>query len=289
MSLETSYVPPYFPLSDEPAPCLLFIHHYNLLSDPRMDSWRRAIEQTVKPGDKVLDLGCGTGILSMIAARAGGEVTGVEIDPHLTDYARHFIRKNRLDNRINIINGDACQRDVCSGADVIICEMLDTGLIKERQVQAMNSILGGTMAPGCRIIPCRVNNFAMLCRTDYDFCGFTLPLPFFETGEVRRTRENLSEAVIYQSLDLSRKNPEQVKVGMKIQANRPGIVNSIKIYSVTQLCPGILCGPSNWFNPPLVLPAEPIEVKNKDILSLRLSYCMGGGLRTLDYEVTAHE
>lgn len=43
----------------------------------------------LKPGMKVLDVACGTGNLSIPAARAGAEVTGVDISPNLLEQARH--------------------------------------------------------------------------------------------------------------------------------------------------------------------------------------------------------
>jgi SAM-dependent methyltransferase len=43
----------------------------------------------IKAGDKVLDVACGTGNLAIPAARAGADVTGVDIAPNLLEQARH--------------------------------------------------------------------------------------------------------------------------------------------------------------------------------------------------------
>ena len=49
-------------------------YHANLLSDVvRMDAYDRALRALVKPGDVVLDVGAGTGVLAMLAARAGAK------------------------------------------------------------------------------------------------------------------------------------------------------------------------------------------------------------------------
>jgi demethylmenaquinone methyltransferase / 2-methoxy-6-polyprenyl-1,4-benzoquinol methylase len=51
--------------------------------------WRRlTVEAAVKPGDRVLDVCCGTGDLAVAAARAGGRVTGVDFSERMLERAR---------------------------------------------------------------------------------------------------------------------------------------------------------------------------------------------------------
>jgi demethylmenaquinone methyltransferase/2-methoxy-6-polyprenyl-1,4-benzoquinol methylase len=51
--------------------------------------WRRlAAQAVVRPGDKVLDACCGTGDLALAAARAGGQVTGVDFSEEMLARAR---------------------------------------------------------------------------------------------------------------------------------------------------------------------------------------------------------
>jgi predicted RNA methylase len=42
-------------------------HRQYLVDIPRLESFEHAIREVVRPGDVVLDLGCGTGILGMLA------------------------------------------------------------------------------------------------------------------------------------------------------------------------------------------------------------------------------
>ena len=47
-------------------------YHLSMLRDTaRMDAFRRAIDASVRPGDVVVDLGCGSGVLSFMACEAG--------------------------------------------------------------------------------------------------------------------------------------------------------------------------------------------------------------------------
>jgi SAM-dependent methyltransferase len=49
-----------------------------------------------RPGARVLDVACGTGNLSIPAARTGARVTGIDIAPNLLDQARDWARAERL-------------------------------------------------------------------------------------------------------------------------------------------------------------------------------------------------
>lgn len=62
----------------------------------------------VKPGERVLDLGTGTGIIPILleAKTQGEHFTGLEIQPESADMARRSVRYNHLENKINIEIGN---------------------------------------------------------------------------------------------------------------------------------------------------------------------------------------
>ncbi|HLZ35936.1 MAG TPA: class I SAM-dependent methyltransferase [Nitrospira sp.] len=59
----------------------------------------------IKPGERVLDVGCGAGQLSLPAARAGAIVTGIDIAPNLIEQAR--VRAQAEGLKIRFDEGDA--------------------------------------------------------------------------------------------------------------------------------------------------------------------------------------
>ena len=64
-----------------------------------------ALEDIVKPGAKVLDLGCGTGALALLCWREDLTVTGLEIQQDALDLFRRSIERNRLEN-VTALHGD---------------------------------------------------------------------------------------------------------------------------------------------------------------------------------------
>lgn len=62
----------------------------------------------VKPGETVLDLGTGTGIIPILleAKTRGEHFTGLEIQPDSADMAARSVTLNGLSDRINIVTGD---------------------------------------------------------------------------------------------------------------------------------------------------------------------------------------
>jgi len=73
----------------------------------------------LKPGTKVLDVACGTGNLSLPAARAGASVTGVDIAPNLVEQARENARREGLDAKFDEGDAEALPYDDASFDAVI--------------------------------------------------------------------------------------------------------------------------------------------------------------------------
>jgi ubiquinone/menaquinone biosynthesis C-methylase UbiE len=71
---------------------------YQVFIDPLMKGIRRRISSTILPGEKVIDIACGTGALSLAIARHAGHVTGVDLSEDMIDTARRTAKKRQYSN-----------------------------------------------------------------------------------------------------------------------------------------------------------------------------------------------
>ncbi|MBN2053401.1 class I SAM-dependent methyltransferase [bacterium] len=102
----------------------LDVHRFMLRDELRCESFRRAIEAAVAPGMAVLDLGAGTGLLAMFAARAGARKVYAVERASIAVLAERIIRENRLDDRIHVIHGEMDEADLPEPVDMIVSEWL---------------------------------------------------------------------------------------------------------------------------------------------------------------------
>lgn len=84
------------------------------------------LEQMVKPEHTVLDYGCGSGILAILAKQCGAaHVTGVDLDPRALEVARHNSARNRTD--IEYILPDHCPE---RRFDIVVANIYSNPLIR---------------------------------------------------------------------------------------------------------------------------------------------------------------
>ena len=154
----------------------LHYHHNMLMDKNRMDSFKAAIEFTVFEGAKVLELGGGTGVLSFLAAQKADKVWCVEFNPVLVAESRRLLALNKNGHKIEVVHADAFEYLPPEPVDVVICEMIHVGMLREKQVEVIEAFKTryrqrfGDKLP--IFIPTAVIMAVQPLQQDYDFSGY---------------------------------------------------------------------------------------------------------------------
>ena len=133
--------------------------HLPMLADTaRNAAFQRAIEAAVRPDDLVLDVGTGTGLLAMMAARAGAEhVVACEMVPDLAELARMVVWENGYAGRIDVVpkasHALAVGVDLPRPATLLVAEVFDALLIGEGALGMFRHAQQHLLAPDARMIP----------------------------------------------------------------------------------------------------------------------------------------
>ncbi len=109
-----------------------------------------ALEDLIQPGCSVADVGCGTGILSIAAAKLGaGEVLAVDNDPLAVEIARQNVAHNSVADRVSVQVGDGLS-NLERRFDLIVAN------INTPVIVALSSSLAAHLAGGGSIAVCGI-------------------------------------------------------------------------------------------------------------------------------------
>jgi len=135
----------------------LLHYHASLLADVnRVDRLREAVHAVVRPGDVVVDLGTGTGLLAYFACQAGAaRVFAIEEGP-VVDLAREIARVNGFDDRVEFFEDRSYRVELPERADVLISETLWNFGVGEGMVGFLADARRRFLKPGGRSIPLSV-------------------------------------------------------------------------------------------------------------------------------------
>jgi ribosomal protein L11 methyltransferase len=99
------------------------------------------LERHLREGDRVLDLGIGSGILAIAAARLGAaRAVGIEHDAEASPVARRNAERNGVADRVEFVDGDAADLALLLGpADLLLSNILRT--VNTRLLPAITAAL----------------------------------------------------------------------------------------------------------------------------------------------------
>jgi hypothetical protein len=132
-------------------------HRQYLADAARVSAYASAIAEIVRPGDVVLDLASGTGILGLLACRAGASRVYAIDGGGMAQPARAIVRANGLEGCVQVINGFSGHVDLPERADVLVTDQIghfgfDAGIV-ELVADARRRLL----KPDARLVPSRID------------------------------------------------------------------------------------------------------------------------------------
>merc|ERR1719201_3301977 len=136
-------------------------YHYAMLNDkPRNEFYYKALQKVIKPDSLVLEIGTGSGLLAMMAARLGAKhVTTIEANKHLVAISRHHFAVNGLSDKITVLNRlstDVQLDDLPYGrCNVLVSEILGTLLLGENALEFVEDARRRLLTADAKVIPAK--------------------------------------------------------------------------------------------------------------------------------------
>jgi hypothetical protein len=126
----------------------------------RNEAYDAALRRAVEPGCRVLEVGTGSGILAMMAARAGAaEVVSCEMNEVVAERARQIIARNGYADRVRIVGKHSSELrlgvDLSGPADVFVSEIISGSLLNEAVLPVVEDVVPRLLRPGAAVIPYR--------------------------------------------------------------------------------------------------------------------------------------
>jgi hypothetical protein len=137
------------------------VDHARMLNDFRRTSaYIAAIDSTVRDGDVVVDIGTGSGILAVAAARAGARrVYAIEASD-IAEVAQRVFEVNGVADRVTLIEGWSTDVEIPEPADVLVSEIIGTEPLEEELLETTVDARRRLLRPGARLIPRGLRLFA---------------------------------------------------------------------------------------------------------------------------------
>lgn len=220
--------------------------HFLLVHDDRRNvAYAKALDHYIEPGMTVFEIGTGTGLLAMLAVRAGAaHVYTCENRREVARAAREIIENNGMGGQITVIAKDAYALrvgvDLPERCDVFVAEVVDNSLLGEGVLPLTEFARKHLLKPGAVLLPSVVSAVGYLVPGDIhrqyysvgDVLGFDLsafnrfaPLEI-NASVLLGSVLPLSEAMTLASFDLAADEHTE-SASVDFTATRDGIVDGL--------------------------------------------------------------
>jgi type II protein arginine methyltransferase len=132
--------------------------HFSMLEDKARNNAYEAAINRAAPGKKVLDIGAGAGLLTLMAARAGAtRVTGCEYISVIAEQAQKIVEQNGYAARAKVwpkrSQDLVIGRELPERAEVLVTEIFSSGIINEGLLPTLEHAHEHLLIPGAVVVP----------------------------------------------------------------------------------------------------------------------------------------
>lgn len=257
------------------------LHAATLLGQKtRLAKFQNAIQRIVKSDDYVVDIGTGSGVLAIMAAKAGArKVTGIDISRESISYARKAAVMNGVGDRTDFVECHFSEFVGEEKADLVICEMLSSIMLIEQQVAACNHATRYVMKKSGLLIPqsatiCIVPVESQLMTDRFSVIDLRFP-SVVQTVSPEASRD-LADAKILKELNFAESSTTKViDEVLDFRIVEDGTIHGFVGFFESILHENIILKMEDGWKQ-LFLPLDPsVNVKNGDEISVRIAYTPG--------------
>jgi predicted RNA methylase len=246
----------------------------------RIRKFKQAIEREIKPGDYVIDIGTGTGILAILAAQQGARVTAIDANSESLRYAKQAASMNNVDDRIEFVHSHFLDFKSKDKADAVICEMLSSVMLIEQQIPASHYARKNLLKREGKLIPEEVQLYVMPVENEILWNRFSIEemkFPRLPQTALRGQSIYLADLQKLVTIDLTEDThkPVQIETVLEFDVVQKGTVHGLLGMFEATLCQGIrLTMEDGWRD--LFLPlTESKDVEIGEHLSIFLAFKPG--------------
>jgi protein arginine N-methyltransferase 1 len=142
----------------------------------RIDAYAGALADAVRPGSVVVDIGAGTGILSLMACKLGARRVFAIEPSDVLGAAEELARENGVDDRIEFFKADSRAIELPEQADVIVSDLRGSLPFHEDHLDVIIDARERFLAPGGVLIPERDILWAAVAECPDLYHGHVGPL-----------------------------------------------------------------------------------------------------------------
>lgn len=230
--------------------------HRRYLSDmTRMEAFEAAIRDVVRAGDVVLDMGTGTGILGLLACRAGARrVYSIDRGP-IIELARKICAANGFQDRVVFLKGLSTRIDLPEKVDVVVADQLDCAGFEAGLISYFADAKARFLKPGGRMIPAAIDFRLAAVQCDehwQDVAFWERSHAGFKFSPASDLATNVAYAVTHsavnlisseatgQSIEFANDIPRKLNFDVRLHAERPGVLHGLACWFSARLAPAVV-------------------------------------------------